>query len=301
MPRNIRRLSALGPLFVVWLLVAGGPDAAWAEGTFYVAPKVMVGKQKTSFGPPAIDIKDIPNDQPLSNPGNRHLKPEYTGVFPGRAFHSEDSVLLGGVALGVDFHERLAVPLRLEFEIAMKGDAKGEGESQYYYPNQAMASGTYHRITTNSLSYTMHTAFINAYADWHNDRRFTPYVGGGLGAALIDLRAVVSCYSPSMELEPSGYYGAGNARTPANYEKRVTNFAWHLDAGLSFNLTEKTAIDLGYRYLDVGKPVKFGDEPRVIYDSTGPNTMNATYLLYGPKEVKFEPTHQLVLGFRYSF
>lgn len=144
----------------------------------------------------------------------------------------------------------------------------------------------------------MHTAFVNAYLDWHNSSAFTPYVGGGLGAAFLKGRATATFYgthsfidtsNPSKPVASQG----GNGRF--NYEKRKTQFAWHLDLGFSYDLTEKMALDLSYRYLDIGDHLKVAKEPFIN------KRPYSECIFTGPSEIKFEPTHQVVLGVRYSF
>ena len=36
-------------------------------------------------------------------------------------------------------------------------------------------------------------------------------------------------------------------------ERSTTNFAWALMAGLDFNVTQNLKLELGYRYLNMGK------------------------------------------------
>jgi opacity protein-like surface antigen len=88
---------------------------------------------------------------------------------------------------------------------------------------------------------------INIYADlgtWHG---VTPYIGAGVGMARVTMG----------EVQDSGFsqVGAGPI-TPTNgyfLGASRTNFAWALMAGLSYEVNERLTMDLGYRYLNVGK------------------------------------------------
>jgi len=300
--RKIRLLLALWPLFAAWQLAAWTDmaRAEGAEGIFYVSPKLMVGKQKTSYEAPALEVRDTGNRFP------GQAIPRVPAKHMGAALQAEDSQIFGAVAFGADFYHRFEIPIRLELEISTKSDAKSQGERVERKEAGYESEQGYIQITSKSVAYTIHTAFVNAYADWHNESRFTPYVGGGLGAAFIEGRATI-CAGSNVGVHVTYPDGGGtqggfggcpiNSTGEFDFKKRATNFAWHLDAGVSFNLTEKAAIELGYRYLDVGKPLELGSEPAQIPFAS----LNTQILEYGPKEIVFEPTHQLVLGFRYSF
>jgi opacity protein-like surface antigen len=77
----------------------------------------------------------------------------------------------------------------------------------------------------------------NAYADlgtWHG---LTPYVGAGVGSALVRTAGVTNTFAQP----PAGMNGADK-----------WNFAWALMAGVGYNVAPNVLIDLGYRYLHLG-------------------------------------------------
>jgi opacity protein-like surface antigen len=88
---------------------------------------------------------------------------------------------------------------------------------------------------------------VNGYADLGNWYGVTPYVGAGVGFArntmsgLSDTSVISFAGQPSSS---SGGYASDHSRW---------NFAWALMAGLSFDVTQNLKLDLGYRYLDIGK------------------------------------------------
>ncbi|KAB2885622.1 MAG: porin family protein [Pseudorhodoplanes sp.] len=80
------------------------------------------------------------------------------------------------------------------------------------------------------------TALGNLYLDLGTWGGFTPYIGGGLGAALLRTTDYVGISYPI-----------------ANYEKASRwNFAWALTGGFSFNLAPNLLLDASYRWLDLG-------------------------------------------------
>jgi len=88
----------------------------------------------------------------------------------------------------------------------------------------------------------------------------TPYVGAGVGGTILHVETA----------------SADNYRSyTSDYEKH--NFTWAAMAGAAVQVTEKTAIDVGYRYQDLGP---FTSSPLAFDDLTA---------------------HDLRIGLRYSF
>ena len=106
------------------------------------------------------------------------------------------------------------------------------------------------------------TLMINAYYDFHNSTRFTPYVGGGLGAAHLGF--------PTSS-------GFGNTGSSDN------RFAYQAMTGLAYTPESMPATDwsVGYRYLGASAPQ--------FTSATGHISADAM------------KTHSLEFGFRYHF
>ena len=80
---------------------------------------------------------------------------------------------------------------------------------------------------------------FNGYYDIARFDRFTPYVGAGVGLA----------YNKT-----GGVSFTGNAALVNVIEgDNRWSLAWSLMAGVGVQLTERTTLDIGYRYLDMGK------------------------------------------------
>ena len=88
---------------------------------------------------------------------------------------------------------------------------------------------------------------VNGYVDLGTWYGITPYVGAGVGLASNTLSGMTDQGDVTFALTgtgPSGgYFGDGSK----------TNFAWALMTGLDFNVTQNLKLELGYRYLDLGK------------------------------------------------
>ena len=74
------------------------------------------------------------------------------------------------------------------------------------------------------------TVFANAYWDITNYGGFTPYVGGGAGAAFHRLSNITAPLDAS--------------------DGDTTAFAWNVTAGVSYDITPALKIDVSYRYTD---------------------------------------------------
>ena len=81
----------------------------------------------------------------------------------------------------------------------------------------------------------------NGYVDLGTWAGFTPYVGVGVGLAHHRMKDLTDT-----SIVPTGGVGFAPSTT-------TTNFAWAVMAGASYSLTSNLKLDLGYRYLDMGK------------------------------------------------
>lgn len=90
------------------------------------------------------------------------------------------------------------------------------------------------------------TVFANAYWDLTNYAGFTPYVGGGIGAAINTV---------------------SNVSQPLGAEDGTsTDFAWNITAGMSYDISTNWKVDFAWRYIDLGYAVSGGSQP---FDTTG--------------------------------
>ncbi|MHA1523808.1 MAG: outer membrane protein, partial [Alphaproteobacteria bacterium] len=111
---------------------------------------------------------------------------------------------------------------------------------------------------------------FNGYVDLGTYGGFTPYLGAGIGVAYNMMDDVL--------LPQTGFetLGANNF-----------SFAWALMAGTSYDLTDRLALDAGYRYID------YGAARSSTKGSDGSSVPKIT--------VKQLAAHEIRLGLRYAF
>ena len=237
----------IAPLALAALLST--PCLAQAEGMgLYVAPKLGFGSLK------GHDMKNIYLD------GDESKKYSMGNGSPfGLA-----------IAAGYDF-KRLGVPVRAELEYTFLNDVKNTREERY--------EGVWGTENVKVRSIVgIQTLFVNGYYDFHNSSVFTPYIGLGLGMSSVD-----------MEIKRKTYRSFGSVvsdRERHSYGKKTTtNFAWNLGAGFSYALTNRTALDLGYRFAWIGD----GKIKANSFDEDDHFKAKDMYM------------HQVMLGVRYAF
>ncbi|HXW26882.1 MAG TPA: outer membrane beta-barrel protein [Xanthobacteraceae bacterium] len=97
------------------------------------------------------------------------------------------------------------------------------------YAIAAAFQGSVPGVATFSGNIDSLAILANAYVDLGTRHGLTPYVGAGVGSAMVGLQ-------PNLSADPTDRW----------------NFAWALMAGVGFNVTPTVLIDLGYRYLNIG-------------------------------------------------
>ena len=116
---------------------------------------------------------------------------------------------------------------------------------------------------------------IGTSANWCG---FTPFVGAGIGFAALTVDGLKRRQRADATAVA---FGASNT---------TTNFAWALHAGVSYDVSPQFAVDLAYRYADLGT-AKSG----AVTDYLGVAHPNATL------HIKDITSNDLMLGFRYKF
>ena len=243
-------------------LTLGAVFAAQAETTgVYVAPKFMMMWQNnySNFGMDA-SIAGMP------------------GRFgENRDLENSQFTLGGALAVGYDFYPRMNLPIRAEIEFAMRGNNEFSDDESHNLQTP------YGSVTINQgfrVRYNASTLLTNFYWDFHNDSAFTPYVMAGAGLAFINAKYEYNINVPEMM--------GGRSSEGRSMNKNFTNFAWALGAGCAYNINENFAVDLGYRYLNLGQ---------VKTDTTA---RAAGFNVTGEAE-SFANNHEIMLGLRYTF
>ena len=142
------------------------------------------------------------NDSDVSAPG-------YSG-----SFEADLGASLSGI-VGYSFENNL----RIEGELVSQA-------------NELDQSSEYGRKYTLSGDVSSVALMANAYYDFNNKSRFTPFIGAGIGLATVSLNDLHYVgYSHDYDIDDSD-----------------TVFAYQFSAGVGFEITERITLDLKYRY-----------------------------------------------------
>ena len=172
----------------------------------------------------------------------------YTGT-PTQAFNNSTISEAMNFDLGVGYQ------FNSWFRVDVTGEYRGGSHFQSLYVINDAANFDTGNPTQISDFYRANISswvgLVNGYIDLGKWYGITPYVGAGVGIARNTLfgmtdQGIVTYDSTANGVVsgPSGGYFADGSRT---------NFAWALMAGLAFDVTQNLKLELGYRYLDLGK------------------------------------------------
>jgi len=187
--------------------------------------------------------------------------------YKGNIGSKWDSTFGGSLAVGYDLSKKLNVPVRAELEYAAFSKAETKGAPEGWSAEKFEQS--------NSVQ----TMFANVYYDINTGTKFIPYVGAGIGVGFIRTKNSVEFY------EGSDWYSSGDIGS-----KTVTNFAWNIGLGLGYEITKNVALDVGYRFADLGKAkANWGAWP-------SPSGSNDWHL-----STKHIYQHQFSMGARFTF
>lgn len=197
------------------LLLPAAPAEAMEIGTFYLTPRVIYSYQTGDMA------------STRWNGGG----PFRAGIVGGE---DNDSRFGFGLALGADLSYATSYPVRVEVEYIYHG--AGEFKKG---PRSFTANG---RTYSASQEYEVkaHSLMANVFYDFNTNSTLTPYIGGGLGVGYLDTK-----FRTGMSMNGR----SGSARL----SNTDWNLAWNLGGGLAWYVSDSVAIDLGYRYVDLGK------------------------------------------------
>jgi opacity protein-like surface antigen len=106
---------------------------------------------------------------------------------------------------------------------------------------------------------------LNAYIDLGHFGGFSPYIGAGIGTSILNYKSTTTAYfadsgaaignyvvpqytaASTTSVGEAGYYDLDKAQSRTKY-----NLAYALHAGVSYEISDTTSLDIGYRYLNSG-------------------------------------------------
>jgi opacity protein-like surface antigen len=172
-----------------------------------------------------------------------------------------DSAPIFGLGVGYYFNEWLRFDVTGEY----RGRANFHGLDIY-------GGGTGTDQYTGSKSEWL--ALGNAYIDLGTWNNLTPFVGAGIGFSRNTISSFLDVNTPTG--------GVAYGDTASKW-----NFAWALHAGVSYRVTKNFAVELSYRYVNLGD-ARSGD----LVTYTGVNS------IYNPMEFNKITSHDFRIGLR---
>jgi opacity protein-like surface antigen len=187
---------------------------------------------------------------------------------------SFDAAPLFGLGIGYTINHWLRVDVTGEY----RGGANFHGFDIGAIPGGGFADDRYTARKTEL------TFMFNGYVDLGTWWNVTPFIGAGVGMS----RNTISNFG-DFSVCVNSLSCAGNGGSDAYAAAASTwSFAWAVHAGLAYQVTRNVALELAYRYIDLGN-AKSGD--LIAFDGT--NNFN------NPMEFNHLTSHDLKLGVRW--
>jgi opacity protein-like surface antigen len=147
-----------------------------------------------------------------------------------------DQTIFGG-GIGYYFNNWLRFDVTGEYRTKSLFNVKGS------YTNFCGGGGTCFDL--NDGYYSSAVFMANAYLDLGTWWCLTPYIGAGVGTAYNRITGV-----EDVGLISDGTVGFGYA--PVDHSE--WDFAWNVQAGLTYNVSNNFKIDFNWRYMNLGSP-----------------------------------------------
>lgn len=234
---------------------------AYADNGFYTSLKS--GISDTKF--------DNNKDQLSSTDDEFNFKDTFHNTDADKSIYPNMSA-----AIGFDFSKVSNVNARAELEYTYKDKAKFSPnlnkimfEDDDFSETIDVPNGTPGLFINELRSQSL---MLNAYYDFKNSSKFTPYVSAGAGVTRIKNKQT---FNPEFIEDDSSLSDTSN------------NFTWAAGVGVAYQVTKNVALDLGYRYVDAGD-IEFNNN-NVIEE--GINLKSTADLV----------SHDYTLGIRYNF
>jgi opacity protein-like surface antigen len=158
----------------------------------------------------------------------------WTQAYENNAFSVYNKDIKSSPLYGIGVGWQARHWLRFDLTGEYRGDAIFVAADRY--PGGAGFTAGTNEYTADVKSWL---GLANAYIDMGNWCGFTPYIGAGIGFASLSVEGMKDINVPQL----GAAFGSDHTST---------NFAWAIHAGVSYDVTPQTVIDLAYRYTDLG-------------------------------------------------
>ncbi len=195
-----------------------------------------------------------------------------------------DSIFSAGIGFG-----RYITPnVRIGIDLDYRHRANSDGAAGDYTITGSLAAiPQLTNLNTIPIELTTTSIMLNAVYDFAPNRRWSPYVGGGIGWAFHNMDFSGSSYTN--DVDP--FDNINETGTISGADGSSNSFAANLMAGVSVNIRQGLFIDMGYKFSYLGDAdLNFN----VDHSGAGGYSSNATL---GIDDIM---THEFKIGLRYD-
>ena len=244
---------ALGALLVVFQAVpAGAADGKNGSG-FYVGVEAGISKPQNfriaQFAvnhPTRCDVllysnpSDAPSGGACANNTSSELVENRFGLGAGFAGGATLGYSLGNFRFEAEYLNRRQGPVSKLISLGSGGNdplaTKQNEWSEVDPPSERVSD------------FTAQHFFLNAYYDFRNDSPLTPYLGGGAGFGLVDMRYTAR-FTRKSDLGTAEWQQAASGTTSiVDTKLRGTPFGFQAVGGVDYGLTERTSVGVKVRW-----------------------------------------------------
>lgn len=173
----------------------------------------------------------------LAAPARGEHAGPYLGVYAGAHSLQSSRAVDDLGSFGLKFEPALqgSVVCGWDFE---PGNPLGEGRVELEYSRRRNPLKEVNFVEggfSGGGSVTADSLLVNFFGVYHDRSRWSPYIGAGIGAAIIK----------ATDLQVTGQ--------PLSSDAAVT-LAYQVGAGLEYRLTERLSLDIGYRFFGSSRP-----------------------------------------------
>jgi len=155
-----------------------------------------------------------------------------------------------GIAAGYQIMDNVRVELQGSYFMGPKWKYDFNGVD-YKAAVPAAASVPAVPASTLECEVSAPVGFLNAYVDLIDMGPAKLYVGGGAGISYMDVKTKVT----SAEVDAAKNGGTKiDAKSLDVKTDRNIKFSWNVGAGVTFEVSPGISIDVGYSFVDLGKP-----------------------------------------------
>ena len=152
----------------------------------------------------------------------------------------------GGGFVGAGVGYRFNSWLRADVTGEYRAPTRYHGLERYTTGGGPVSTNEFHARKTEAVG------LVNAYLDLGTWWGVTPFVGAGIGIAHVRMSDFRDLAVGELLDGDGNRIGTENVVAAATAGTR-TNLAWALYAGLGYEVNERLSLELGYRYLNMGK------------------------------------------------